>query len=136
MKKILSLATAFVFTLAVKAQTPVSDKPTPKADDVIKMNVETHDFGKVPVGTPVTYEFEIKNISDKPLVIESATASCGCTVPEVPKEPIKPGAESEIKVVFNSEGKMGVVDKQVTVTSNGVPNVIALHLTGEIKERQ
>jgi len=74
MKKILSLATAFVFTLAVNAQT--------KVDSVIKMNVETHDFGKVPQGTPVTYDFEIKNISKEPVVVENTWASCGCTTPE------------------------------------------------------
>ena len=74
MKKILLVASAFMFSLAVMAQ--------PKAEDVAKFNVEKHDFGKIVAGTPVTYTFEIKNISDKPLVVENSWASCGCTTPE------------------------------------------------------
>ncbi|MEJ2879890.1 DUF1573 domain-containing protein [Pedobacter sp. GR22-6] len=103
---------------------------------VISFDNLNYNFGTITQGERVSYSYKFKNTGKSPLIITNAEASCGCTVPEVPKEPIKPGAESEIKVVFNSEGKMGVVDKQVTVTSNGVPNVIALHLTGEIKERQ
>ena len=63
MKKIVLLATAFMFSIAVMAQA--------KADDVIKLNVEKHDFGKLKQGVPVTYYFEIKNISDKPIVVEN-----------------------------------------------------------------
>src|SRR5688572_29762487 len=94
MKKILLLATAFAFTLGAMAQ--------PKPEDVIKMNAETHDFGKIKQGEPVTYIFEIKNISDKPVVVESTSASCGCTTPEKPTEPIMPGAVGKVKVVYNA----------------------------------
>lgn len=94
-----------------------------------------YNFGTITQGERVSYSYKFKNTGKSPLIITNAEASCGCTVPEVPKEPIKPGDEAEIKVVFNSEGKMGLVDKQITVSSNGVPNMIALHLTGEIKER-
>src|ERR1700741_386875 len=94
MKKILLLTAAFVFTLAVSAQV--------KADDIAKFATETHDFGKIKQGVPVVYEFEIKNISDKPIVVESASASCGCTVPETPKEPIEPGKTAKIKVQYNA----------------------------------
>jgi len=75
MKKITLLATAFLFTLAVTAQT--------KADDVIKVNTVKHDFGKIKQGVPVDFVFEVKNISDKPVVVESTNASCGCTTPEI-----------------------------------------------------
>ena len=101
---------------------------------VIRFETPNYSFGTVTQGEKVSYSYKFKNDGKSPLIITNAEASCGCTVPEVPKEPIKPGEDGEIKVVFNSEGKVGLQDKVVTVTSNGVPNVIALHLTGEVKE--
>ena len=98
MKKIFLFASAIVFSMAVMAQAPVQLK----ADDVAKFNTEKHDFGKIKQGVPVTYFFEITNISDKPLVVENASASCGCTVPEKPEKPINPGATAKIKVQYNA----------------------------------
>ncbi len=100
---------------------------------VIRFETPNYSFGTVNQGEKVSYSYKFKNDGKSPLIITNAEASCGCTVPEVPKEPIKPGEEGEIKVVFNSEGKVGLQDKVVTVTSNGEPNVIALHLTGEVQ---
>ncbi|HAL95143.1 MAG TPA: DUF1573 domain-containing protein, partial [Chitinophagaceae bacterium] len=74
MKTILFGALLSFFSLAVVAQT--------KVDAVVKVNTEKYDFGKIKQGEPVTYSFEIKNISDKPLVVENSWASCGCTTPE------------------------------------------------------
>ena len=122
MKKIILLASAFVFSIAVMAQS--------KPDDVLKVNTETHSFGKIKQGTPVTYFFELTNKSDKPLVVENASASCGCTVPEKPEEPIKPGETGFLKVVFNSKGRVGDVHKEITVTSNAYPQFPVLELTG------
>src|SRR5689334_9773610 len=96
MKKIFFFAAALIFSAAVMAQSQV------KADDVAKFNTEKHDFGKIKQGVPVTYNFEFKNISDKPLVVENASASCGCTVPEKPEKPIGPGETGKIKVQFNA----------------------------------
>lgn len=93
-----------------------------------------YDFGKIAQGEKVYYSYKFKNTGKSPLIIKNAEASCGCTVPEIPKEPIKPGAEGEIKVVFNSQGKRGVQDKVISVVSNAIPGITALHLTGEIKE--
>ena len=97
MKKIFLLATAFVFTLASFGQTE-----QPKAEDLIKVNAEKHDFGKILQGTPVTYTFEIKNVSDKPIVIENTYASCGCTTPEKIVDPILPGKTVPLKVQYNA----------------------------------
>ncbi|MBL7762637.1 MAG: DUF1573 domain-containing protein, partial [Chitinophagaceae bacterium] len=94
MKSILLAATAFFFSVAVMAQT--------KAEDVIKMNVEKYDFGKIKQNVPVTYFFEIKNTSDKPIVVENSWGSCGCTTPEKPKEPIQPGQTAKLKVQYNA----------------------------------
>jgi len=123
-------------SLTMSGNTESSEQTISTADAAaIRFDDLNYNFGTITQGEKVTYAYKFKNIGKSPLIISSAEASCGCTVPEVPKEPIKPGDESEIKVVFNSAGKLGRIDKQVTVSSNGIPNVIALHLTGEIKER-
>ena len=123
-------------SLTMSGNTESSEQTISTADAAaIRFDDLNYNFGTITQGEKVTYAYKFKNTGRSPLIISSAEASCGCTVPEVPKEPIKPGDESEIKVVFNSAGKLGRIDKQVTVSSNGIPNVIALHLTGEIKER-
>jgi hypothetical protein len=122
MKKILFAAAALVFSLAVKAQSTF--------DDVAKMNTEKHDFGKIPQGKPVDFYFEIKNKSEKPIVIEYANASCGCTTPEVPKEPIAPGATEKIKVTFNAAG-IGAFTKTVTIKLAGIDQPKVVTITGE-----
>jgi hypothetical protein len=113
------------------------DTAAPAAGDAAVMSFETGDynFGKITQGEKVSYSYKFKNIGKSPLIILNATATCGCTVPEVPKEPIKPGAEGEIKVVFDSNGKSGMQDKVITVTSNAQPHIASLHLTGEVKEQ-
>ncbi|MBL7746890.1 MAG: DUF1573 domain-containing protein [Chitinophagaceae bacterium] len=126
MKKIFLLATAFAFTLTAMAQ------PAPlKADDVIKVSTDKHDFGKIKQNVPVTYTFEIKNISDKPLVVASATATCGCTVPEKPEQPIEPGKTGSIKVQFNAPA-VGTQNKDVYVTLAGIDGPKVLHITAEV----
>jgi archaellum component FlaG (FlaF/FlaG flagellin family) len=91
-----------------------------------------YDFGKIKSGEKVQYAFKFKNTGKSPLIITNATATCGCTVPETPKDPIKPGAEGVIKVVFDSTGKSGMQDKVITVTSNGNPSVSEVHLVGVV----
>ena len=91
-----------------------------------------YNFGKVTDGEKVVYSYRFKNNGTKPLVISQASASCGCTVPEKPEEPIKPGETGFLKVVFNSRGRVGPVHKEVTVISNAVPAFPVLQLTGEV----
>ncbi|MDR6783111.1 hypothetical protein ABIE26_000401 [Pedobacter africanus] len=112
-----------------------ADAPAPANAAVISFEKENYDFGKINQGEKVAYSYKFKNSGKSPLIILNATATCGCTVPEVPKEPIKPGAEGEIKVVFDSNGKSGMQDKVITVTSNAQPHIASLHLTGEVKEQ-
>jgi len=100
MKKILLLATAFVVTMGAFAQT--TQPAGPKADDLIKVNVDKHDFGKIIANTPVNYSFEIKNISDKPIVVENTWASCGCTTPKKIVDPILPGKTALLEVNYNA----------------------------------
>jgi hypothetical protein len=127
MKKIFLFASAIVFSMAVMAQTPTQLK----ADDVAKFNTEKHDFGKIKQGVPVTYFFEITNISDKPLVVENASASCGCTVPEKPEKPINPGATAKIKVQYNAAAVQPFT-KDVYIKLAGIEQPKTLHITGEV----
>lgn len=123
MKKILLLASAFTFSLAVMAQSAV--------DSVAKFNVEKHDFGKLKVGTPVTYSFEIKNISDKPLVVENSWASCGCTTPEKIVDPIMPGASAMLKVQYNAAA-VSPFTKDVYIQFTGIAQPKTVQITGEV----
>ncbi|MGB0424411.1 MAG: DUF1573 domain-containing protein [Flavobacteriales bacterium] len=80
-----------------------------------------HDFGVIDEGDKVEHIFKFTNTGTEALILEKCKGSCGCTVPECPKEPIAPGAEGEIKVVFNSKGKKNSQTKKVTITSNTEP---------------
>lgn len=94
------------------------------------------DFGKVTDGEVVEFSFRFKNTGNNPLIIENAAASCGCTVPEKPEAPIKPGETGYIKVKFNSEGRVGQAHKTVTVTSNAAPAFPQLLLKGEVTAKK
>lgn len=123
MKKILLVAAVLFFGVAAMAQTNV--------DDVVKLNTEKHDFGKVKQGVPVTYYFEITNVGDQPLVVENATASCGCTVPEKPEKPIAPGKSDKLKVVYNAAA-VGPINKSVTIKFAGIDQTKVIFITGEV----
>jgi Protein of unknown function (DUF1573) len=99
---------------------------------VMKFEKETHDFGKIVTGDKVTYDFKFTNNGKSPLIIKDAIASCGCTKPEWPTTPIKPGESGAIKVTFSSVGKMGLQDKQITITANTNPAQNLVHLIGEV----
>lgn len=99
---------------------------------VMKFENGSHDFGKITQGDVVHYNFKFTNTGKTPLIISNATASCGCTTPEYPHEPIKPGSDGVIKVTFNSAGKNGVQDKQITITANTNPADNIVHLIGEV----
>ena len=99
---------------------------------IIKFKEESHNFGKITEGEKVSYSFKFYNGSMQPLIITNAVASCGCTTPDWPKSPILPGKEGEISVTFNSAGKQGLQDKQITVTANTDPAQSVVHLIGEV----
>lgn len=93
---------------------------------------ETHDFGTITQGEKVSYSFVFKNIGGTDLVISSANGSCGCTVPTFPKEPVKAGQEGKIDVVFDSDGKSGMVEKTITLVSNCDPSNTLLTINANI----
>ena len=98
----------------------------------VQMIDSVYNFGKVTDGENVVFSYRFKNTGKKPLVISAATASCGCTIPEKPEEPLKPGETGVIKVVFHSSGRVGPVQKEVNVVSNAVPGFPNLQLIGEV----
>lgn len=97
----------------------------------------THDFGTFSEEDPVvTTTFKFKNTGDTPLVIHQAIASCGCTVPEYTKEPIKPGAKGEIKVTYNGAGRFpGKFRKTITIHSNADNELVRLYIKGDMNPK-
>lgn len=102
----------------------------------IKFDKVSHDFGKFAEKSGIqTCEFVFTNAGDKPLVINQAVASCGCTVPTYTKEPIAPGASGKITVKYNGAGKFpGHFKKSVTVRTNGSVEMTRLYIEGEMTE--
>lgn len=95
-----------------------------------------HDFGKIKQGDQVECAFKVTNTGNEPLIIENAKGSCGCTVPEYPKDPIPPGESRDIKVKFNSAGKANANTKTVTITANTDPieSVLTIKAFVEVPE--
>lgn len=98
-------------TLVAQAQT-TDNKPG------IKFSKSTHDFGDIYQGDVSTHTFTFTNTGSAPLILANVQTTCGCTAPEWTKDPILPGADGSIKVVYNSSGKMGKQNKIITVYSN------------------
>lgn len=93
---------------------------------------EVVDFGTITQGEVVSTNFKFKNVGKSDLIISSAQGSCGCTVPEWPKEPIKPYEEGKIAVTFNSTGKQGKQNKTITLVANTIPNTKVIALKGDV----
>lgn len=93
---------------------------------------ESHDFGRVYQGEKISYSFKFRNTGKLDLLIYEVKASCGCTVPEYPKKPVKAGEEAFIQVTFNTEGKSGLQTKSLTIVSNTNPNTKILTIKADI----
>jgi hypothetical protein len=91
-----------------------------------------HDFGQILQGSENPYVFKFKNTGNEPLIISSATGSCGCTVPFYAKDPIPPGAESEIHVVYKPGKQEGMQRKTVTITANTDPAQTMIRISAEV----
>ena len=111
MKKIALLFGFFVlaFVIQVNAQ---------DAGPVITFKENSKDFGDITQGQQVAHTFVLTNTGKQPLIISNVAATCGCTVPSWPKEPVAPGKSAEIKVSFNSTGKVGKQNSVVRIYSN------------------
>ena len=100
----------------------------------IKFEKTKHNFGTFSESSPrVTCTFKFKNVGDGPLIIHQAIASCGCTVPMYPKEPIKAGESGEITVRYDGQGKFpGRFRKSITIRTNGKKEITRLIIEGEM----
>lgn len=115
-------------SLQISAETSLVDGPVTK----ITFDEVTFDFGKVEHGERVKHIFRFTNTGNEPLVLSNAKGSCGCTVPSWPKEPIAPGETGAIVVEFDTKGKTGRQNKQVTITANTTPPHSLVYIKGEI----
>lgn len=115
--------------VADAAQPQVPAGPTTK----MTFKYIEYDFGTVKDGEIVRHEYEFTNTGTEPLIIADAKASCGCTVPSWPKEPIQPGDKGKIKVEFDSKGKPGPQSKKVTITANTDPAPLYLTIKGNVE---
>lgn len=98
-----------------------------------KFEVKSHDFGTIQEAKgPVSCTFEFTNTGDKPLLIIDATASCGCTRPEYPSKPIKPGKKGKIKVTYSPIGRPGAFKKTIKVKTNGKERTTTLRIEGTV----
>jgi Protein of unknown function (DUF1573) len=112
--------------------TTTTTMPPAKTTNMV-FNKKEHDFGEIKQGDKVNYTFTFKNTGSNDLSIASANASCGCTVPEYTKDPIKPGKSGKMKVSFDSSGKTGVQTKTVTVRANTPTGYETLNIKATIK---
>lgn len=96
------------------------------------LDEKVFDFGPLQEGEKVEHIFEFTNTSNNPLTISNAKGSCGCTVPEWPREPIAPGEKGEIKVKYDSKGKKGLQNKTVTLTANTIPSNTILTIKADV----
>ncbi|MBX3255963.1 MAG: DUF1573 domain-containing protein [Chitinophagaceae bacterium] len=121
----LAAVTIATFAIAQKTEGPL------KAEDLVSFKEKKHDFGKIKQGTPVNYEFAFQNVSDKPVVIENSWASCGCTTPTWPQQPVAKGKNNAIKAGFNAAAA-GPFDKTVYVKVQGIDAPLELKISGEV----
>lgn len=121
---------------AIKPINTATQPQQPAVDPATAANISfeenAFDFGTLEEGDKVEHVFKFANTSDNPLTISNARGSCGCTVPEWPREPIAPGESGEIKVKFDSKGKKGKQNKTVTITANTDPVNTMLTISSDV----
>ncbi|MDE6236389.1 MAG: DUF1573 domain-containing protein [Muribaculaceae bacterium] len=125
LKYLLALGAVILFLL------PMTAKGKEKAE--IAFAEKTHNFGIVKEdGGPVSYDFQFVNDGKGNLIIYDATAQCGCTRPEYPKNPVAPGKNGKIRVTYNPIGRPGPFEKVVTVRSNAREGKVRLKISGNV----
>ena len=123
---------SFAQEVAKDAATTPSVAPQSQAD--IKFDKMVHDYGTIKQGDNGECVFKFKNTGKEPLIISMCQGSCGCTVPQCPKEPILPGKTGEIKVKYDTQ-RVGPISKSVTVQSNAKSGVQTIQIKGNIEPK-
>jgi len=150
MKKVAFLASIAILSLSVacnqagqeaEVSTDLINNPATASENAgegeeklpgIEFVEEVIEFGEISQGEKVKQRFRFKNTGNADLIISDAKGSCGCTVPLWPKQPIRPGQEGEIEVVFDSNGKQGRQHKTVTLVTNAIPNTKVIAIKGDV----
>lgn len=128
MKKIVAL----LLVMAAFVALPMSVNAK-GAQAKIKFNEYKYDFGNVKEnGGDITHDFVFTNTGDGNLIIIDATATCGCTKPKYPENPIPPGKTGVIKVTYNPKHRPGPIDRTITVRTNGSPKKVTLRIVGNV----
>lgn len=129
------LVTTLLFVVAGLISVQAQDKKNSKAPR-FEFTEETHDFGTLPEGPKAIHVFKFKNVGKEPLIIQNASASCGCTTPNWPKEPILPGKTGSITVEYNTQGRVSPFNKDIYILSNAeIPDGkerYELHIKGTV----
>lgn len=125
MKKILTLCAVIVGFIAFTAM-----QTDNKAE--FKFEKETHDFGKIPQGKPVSVNFKFTNTGEEPLIISNVESTCGCTVPKYTSTPVLKGQTGIITVTFNAASVQPSFAKAVTIKSNARTPIKLLYIKGEV----
>ena len=108
----------FVFILiSAYAQEPLVFEEPINGPKIVFLE-DKYEFGDIIQGDVIEHVFEFKNSGNAPLILQDVKTTCGCTVPEWPRAPLPPGATAELRVKFNSTGKVGIQNKVITVISN------------------
>jgi len=124
MKKLI-LICAVVLGFAFTASAQTDAKPE------FKFAAEKFDFGKVPQGKPVTTKFEYTNIGEEPLILTEVKPTCGCTIADYTKTPVKKGDKGIITITYNA-AVAGAFNKTIVVTSNARTPTKYLNIIGEV----
>lgn len=136
MKKYAILAVLVLFVSAAFAQEAKPQAPVIKADGpILTLDKNTHDFGDIVQGDVVEHTFKFTNTGNQPLLITNIQTSCGCTVPTWPRDPIMPGGKGELKVGFNSAGKMYKQTKVLPIISNSVTDASITFTTNVLDKK-
>lgn len=125
MKKLFLICTALIITFT--AFTAMRQEGNAE----FKFEKETYDFGKIPQGKPVSYDFTFTNAGSEPIIINKVESTCGCTVPSYTEKPIKPGESGSITVTFNAAA-VAPFSKSVTIRSNTKTPIKVLYIKGEV----
>lgn len=143
MKRVILSLTAVCFSLALSAQNTKTTDPheghnhaapaaTQQAAEEASLAIsDVHDFGKIPQGKPVTYDFVVTNNGKVPYKINNVQASCGCTTPSWDKDVVlKPGETTKINVGYNAQAE-GPFQKSITITYNDQQRKV-INIKGEV----
>jgi hypothetical protein len=133
MKKIIASVLFVVATFSMScSQVPANEKVESIFGPGIEFAVLEHDFGKIDQNGNGVFSFDFTNNGTEPLILSNVRSSCGCTVPEWPREPINAGATATILVKYDTR-RIGAFSKSITVYSNATETPIILRIKGTVE---